>query len=654
MESGRGCGEAKRLLRERFGDDLLVASAYQEKALQWPNIRTEDSSGLQDYALFMRGCANAMIDVKALDDMNTATHLRTCYLKLPMKLREKWRVIAWRYQDRTKKRADFLKLVDFIEEQAKMANDPLFGNILDPRTPTPRFTPKEEKSSPVYKRSSFATVAETTKPHKNTESAAPTSAICIFCKENHKLETCKKFTELAVHEDKLTFLKERGMCFGCLKRGHMSNTCEEKMTCQVCSYPHPTVLHMKWKPKETEKTPDKKVTSGSIATKLGCNAQTGAGAKTVALAIIPVKIRLADSEQVIETYAFLDPGSTSTFCTDALQDQLHATGVPTEVLLCTMSHEKPVRSQIVSGLEISSLDGDEFFKLPETLSQPKIPVTHKHIPTEEAVRKWTYLERVQVPVIDADIGLLIGNDAHVIQEPLETIPRQGNGPYATRTALGWVVYGLGNSPSPGQDAVYSNCLEVTKLAPHETQVAPLAPCGKGLAPCRNQAAPVVLGGTQVAPCRTQVVPCVTQPAFCRTLTKCTTQEAKLPMEIADPFKSLRTRNVRIFRNRNGRTRSARRLSTPRAHKNVETQEEEPCQPFHRPKIPNTNRSRGWIKEYLPSMQSRSKWTPTQENFKNASIPSVSWLIDRELRIRVGSEAHIRGVLPRAKSRTQDW
>ncbi len=56
--------------------------------------------------------------------------------------------------------------------------------------------------------------------------------------------------------------------------------------------------------------------------------------------ISPVKVKSKKSEKSVETYAFLDPGNTSTFCTDNLMHQLNIQGKKTDFLLCTMGQQK--------------------------------------------------------------------------------------------------------------------------------------------------------------------------------------------------------------------------------------------------------------------------------------------------------------------------
>ena len=65
----------------------------------------------------------------------------------------------------------------------------------------------------------------------------------------------------------------------------------------------------------------------------------------------------------------------------------------------------------------------------------------ENIPTQEDVDKWPHLRGVQIPSINADIGLLIGTDVAKALEPKEVIRSVKDGPYAVRTALGWTVNG---------------------------------------------------------------------------------------------------------------------------------------------------------------------------------------------------------------------
>ncbi|XP_033992103.1 uncharacterized protein LOC117487588 [Trematomus bernacchii] len=119
MDANSGFAEAKRLLKVHFGDELKIANAYMGKALNWNTIKAEDGKSLHCYALFLRGCCNAMRDLQDMEELDLPSNLRLILSKLPYKLREKWRTAACDILDRSHQRAKLHDLVVFIERQAR-------------------------------------------------------------------------------------------------------------------------------------------------------------------------------------------------------------------------------------------------------------------------------------------------------------------------------------------------------------------------------------------------------------------------------------------------------------------------------------------------------------------------------------------------------
>ena len=134
--------------------------------------------------------------------------------------------------------------------------------------------------------------------------------------------------------------------------------------------------------------------------------------------------------------------------------QLNAPGQKMDILLKTMGQEKYVSSHKISGLEVAALNDNKFLRLPDVYTQKSIPVTKDNIPKEEDLKKWPYLQEVELTPINASIGLLIGANAPKALEPWKIVNSEGNGPYAVQTRLGWVIYGpLGQEDSDASDAV---------------------------------------------------------------------------------------------------------------------------------------------------------------------------------------------------------
>lgn len=131
MTHDREYAKAKALLQEHFGNAQRIASAYMEKALSWPPIKSEDVRALQAYSLFLRDCCNAMEEVEYMYELDMPSNLLTIIKKLAYKHRDRWRTVACELQERCGQRATFTDIVDFIQRQVKIASDPLFGDIQD-------------------------------------------------------------------------------------------------------------------------------------------------------------------------------------------------------------------------------------------------------------------------------------------------------------------------------------------------------------------------------------------------------------------------------------------------------------------------------------------------------------------------------------------
>ncbi|KAL4005475.1 hypothetical protein ACER0C_005188 [Sarotherodon galilaeus] len=467
MDPEKGYCEAKRLLKEHFGNEYRISVAYINKALGWPPIKTEDGEALSALALFLTSCGNAMSDMEYMEELDNVANMRAIVNKLPYKLRGRWRSVAFEIEETEARRPKFMDLVKFINTQAKVALHPVFGDIKDSNK-----APTKSPPNVTLGRKSGKTICTTTATPVNHSGSIdaeakggkkgltnPTSAFnkpCLFCHSEHTMAQCKRLRK-SLHKEKLEFLREKGLCFSCLKQGHMSRSCEEKLNCELCSLTHPTVLHIRSKdkpaPKEESPEYDEKqsVSSGFVETANTLCSGTGAGDADSILAIVPVQVKAKKGDKAAITYAFLDPGSTATFCTEKLMNELNLSGKKMDILLTTMGQQKTVSSHLVTGLEVSSLENCNFIELQEVFSQKAIPADERNIPLQADVDKWPYLKRVRIPYINAEIGLLIGTNVPRAMEPEEVIHSIDDGPYAVKTSLGWnSEWTAGRSPIHGQ------------------------------------------------------------------------------------------------------------------------------------------------------------------------------------------------------------
>lgn len=257
MTPQQGYQRAKSLIKENFGNKHRIATAYMDKILGWPVVKAEDVKTLQELALLLRGCCNAMTEIQYMEELNIPSNMRLVVRKWPYKLRERWRSVACELQERRGYRAMFPDMVNFLENQVKILSHPLFGDISDvrpspimkavnPSKPLPRSNIKGSSFATTVTSASHAVTLKST-GHKMQKlpvvSKEMSSESCLYCEESHPLFRCSKLNKIPQRE-KIEFLRGKGICFGCLKVAHMSKECRNRLTCDECNLKHPTILHV--------------------------------------------------------------------------------------------------------------------------------------------------------------------------------------------------------------------------------------------------------------------------------------------------------------------------------------------------------------------------------------------------------------------------
>jgi len=87
LPPAQGYQRAKHLLKEHFGNEHKIATAYMSKAFTWTMIKAEDVKALQAFSLFLRGCRNATEHLTYMDEMNVVSNMKNILQKLPYKLK---------------------------------------------------------------------------------------------------------------------------------------------------------------------------------------------------------------------------------------------------------------------------------------------------------------------------------------------------------------------------------------------------------------------------------------------------------------------------------------------------------------------------------------------------------------------------------------
>ena len=223
LDPGNAFREAKLLLEKEFNNEYKVAAAYLKTLSEWPVIKGEDCIALENLHTYLLKCKNHFGDSSPGNHINNPKEIMNIVLKLPYKMREGWRRLAYKLQEKSQP-AQFHHLVNFVGKEVSILKQPLFGSISDPRDSPAVFSDKIKRNFTTN-----VTISEET--------------ACPCCKkDNHSLFHCI-FFKSKTYDEKTDFVKKSRLCFSCLAKDHSYKFCTKKIICQKCNRKHPTIMH---------------------------------------------------------------------------------------------------------------------------------------------------------------------------------------------------------------------------------------------------------------------------------------------------------------------------------------------------------------------------------------------------------------------------
>ena len=469
----KGYERAKWLLKRDYGQPPILAAAYKTKAEEWTKIPLGDKVALKKFAIFLVNCCNAKCGNTEMSSMDGYEFLRILASKLPTSLQQQWIRQVGKFREEKMRSPTLEDFEQFVGQLSRNENDPRIAGLgyqlrsKDNRSSASHIQ-KPQKGPAVAAKKVFATTVSHTSESRNPQTKPKgvttgenkaAKAPCLLCGDgtNHCILDCRKFAALEP-KTKSEFCLKKGMCFSCLNPGHLKTSCPNKelAKCSKCQKQHVTAMHdperhMKKSPDETQENKQKEA---AVQIKTGCvgiQTETCGSIKvdktSPLMAILPVLVKAKSSDKCIATYAFVDNGSGAVFSDVELSRRLKTKTKKTRLMLKTLNLEHTFDTEmILDELQVGSIDGANFIDLPTVYIKDKIPVNTDDAPTQGDLDRWSHLRDIQLPKLQGSniphVTLMIGMNVPAASTPLQMSCSKIGEPYAIKSPLGWLVYGL--------------------------------------------------------------------------------------------------------------------------------------------------------------------------------------------------------------------
>ena len=277
----------------------------------------------------------------------------------------------------------------------------------------------------------------------------PSSSVvnCEYChNKKHPLFRCFKFANTS-YEDKIKYVKEKELCFKCLRSGHMVKECSLTIACEFCDSPYDTT-HNRLLHKDQQK-----VAMTSYGMVMKSNRQR-IGSRPFSSACVVLHLKCPQTGKVHAINALADTGASDFLIDTSVADRLKLRGSNCQFTVLGHGGHESVHNCITGGIKAIN---------PETKAEYSMSYYAYDGPCEgmfpedwsQLKYNWPHLKDLDIPspVKGRHIEAIIGCKYLALFEPdnQETIYKGPNidDPVAKKAPLGWVVAGKTSASAQG-------------------------------------------------------------------------------------------------------------------------------------------------------------------------------------------------------------
>ncbi|XP_058827651.1 uncharacterized protein LOC131687579 [Topomyia yanbarensis] len=459
-----------------YGQPLAIYNELWKDLAKLRNPRMEYPQSMVDFVVTLGNSVSNMSMIQCEDYLTNPLQMAELVCRLPLNLREQWadkEAEAMIPQEgRPRQKLTLKELHEFLKPQQQRATLLIAQKVCQ----SEKENPKNERQSRV---------------NMHAETTSRSQAKCSCCSQQHWIVACPVFKKMSVEKRRELALEKR-MCFNCLRQGHSFRNCQMRPNCRTegCTAHHHTFLHVRPKTNDEKRASQKEETKQKIKESSGhskdnkknqdkkevkeidAQAPTSSTSKEqedeavrtnihatkrnkVYYQILPVTL-YAQGRQ-LETFAFLDHGSSNSLILDDLTKDLGLQGPVSP--LCIKWTNDSVHEDNESQSVCFKISGDNEirYQMESVRTVKKLSLPRQTLDYKDLHENYNHLKNLPIQGYEnAEPTLLIGLD----HPRLLTATKQRAskvGPVAAKTPIGWVIYGRTNSRHQGE--IYSCVVE---------------------------------------------------------------------------------------------------------------------------------------------------------------------------------------------------
>ncbi|XP_062716949.1 uncharacterized protein LOC115265221 [Aedes albopictus] len=421
-------------LHKLYGRPEILISSLLKKVRNVPPPKSENLSTIVAYGLAIQNLVDHIVLADQQAHLSNPMLLQELVDKLPTSLKMQWGTYKQAFGN--------VNLATFNGFMAGLVN---LASELTIDVDSAQNHHKQVRAEKPKQREKLFTHAnespDATKRGKDTSVEESTSKACSYCgNEGHQILSCSRFKSLDIGA-RWKAMRQMNLCRLCLVP-HRKWPCRSKKECGVdgCRIRHHMLLHSNQSYRSEPVPPTKP--SETVH-------HNYHHTKSYSLfRYLPVT--LYGNGKEVDTYVFLDDGSSSTLLEEAIAVQLGIDGESDNLWLGWTGkigrHEKS--SKRVS-VKISGSGKKETFHLNNVRTVRELGLPSQTLNYPELSKAYAHLQGLPVNSYkDAKPGMIIGIEHVHLLTSLKIREGCKSDPVATKTRLGWCIFGR-NSGSVG-------------------------------------------------------------------------------------------------------------------------------------------------------------------------------------------------------------